>query len=73
MGGAATPFVAEVLRGLNAHVSEQPDATADQGDELTSPGQKEASGGLNEGSMIVEDTPTQAASPPAIQDLTVEE
>lgn len=59
-------------RELNAHVSEQPGAVADQIDEVTNPGQKETSGGPNEESTVVEDTPAQA-SPLAIQDLTVEE
>ncbi|KAF7131633.1 hypothetical protein RHSIM_Rhsim09G0065600 [Rhododendron simsii] len=59
-------------RDLNAQVSEQPSAGANQIKEVTNPGQMEASGDPTKGSTVVEDTPIQA-SPPAIQDLTAEE
>lgn len=59
-------------RELNAQVSGQPGVVADQVDKVTNLGQKEASGGPNEESTVVEDTSAQA-SPPAIQDLTIEE
>lgn len=56
---------------LDASVSEQPSVDADQNVEGTNHGQKEASGGLADGSTAAEDTPAQV-SPPRIQDLTEE-
>lgn len=46
-------------RELNARVSEQPAADAEQGEDVTNLGQKEAGGGPNDDSTVVEDTTTE--------------
>ncbi|KAF7150001.1 hypothetical protein RHSIM_Rhsim02G0153900 [Rhododendron simsii] len=59
-------------RELNANVSEQQVANADQTANMSNPSQREASGGLPDESTSMEDTSAQA-SPHAVQDLTVDE
>ncbi|KAF7129768.1 hypothetical protein RHSIM_Rhsim10G0122900 [Rhododendron simsii] len=58
-------------KDLNANVSEQHSTEAEQIGKASNPGQKEASGGSNNGSTVVEDTHAQV-TPPPLQDQTIE-